>query len=401
MHPVATHASLRDRLDQRLFNALWSRNLVYNTCWEDPAVDLQALALNADSSVLVITSAGCNALDYALRQPRRVHCVDANPRQTALLELKVAAIRALDFDEFFQLFGHGVHPQFADLYRWRLRPQLSPFARAWWDKRPGWFSGRRGSFYFHGMSGWVARGVRSWLRSRPKLRAALQELLAAPSLPVQQQIYDERVAPLLWSRTVNWAISRAFVMTLLGVPHPQRRMVAAQHVDGIAGFIRESVQYVFRELPLADNYFWRVYLTGRYETGCCPAYLRQEGFQALKDGAVDYLQWHTDTVTGFLRRTGERFTHYVLLDHMDWMGAYYPQALAEEWEALLERAEPGARILLRSAQSQPDWLQQLCIGPARRPLHEHLHRHDELAARLHAADRVHTYAGFVIADVRV
>jgi S-adenosylmethionine-diacylglycerol 3-amino-3-carboxypropyl transferase len=75
--------------------------LVYNCCWEDPAVDRRALDLRADDTMLVITSAGCNVLDYALTGPARIHAVDANPRQTALLELKLAGIRQLDFDDFF------------------------------------------------------------------------------------------------------------------------------------------------------------------------------------------------------------------------------------------------------------------------------------------------------------
>ena len=53
------------------------------------------LELGPDDNVLVITSAGCNALDYALAGPRHVYAVDLNPRQNALLELKKAAIRAL------------------------------------------------------------------------------------------------------------------------------------------------------------------------------------------------------------------------------------------------------------------------------------------------------------------
>ena len=43
----------------------------------------------------MITSAGRNALDYALLAPRRIHAVDASPRQTALLELKLARERAM------------------------------------------------------------------------------------------------------------------------------------------------------------------------------------------------------------------------------------------------------------------------------------------------------------------
>ena len=143
---VSALLSISDRFDQRLFDAIYSRSLVYNACWEDPAVDREALRFQADDRVLVITSAGCNALDYALAGPARIHAVDANPRQTALIELKIAGIRRLDFDDFFALFGSGRHPGFADLYRSRLRPELSPFARRYWDRHGDWFAagGRHG-----------------------------------------------------------------------------------------------------------------------------------------------------------------------------------------------------------------------------------------------------------------
>ena len=93
-----------------MFRQIHGRNLVYNSCWEDPRLDRQALQINADDEVMVITSAGCNALDYALQGPRNVHAVDMNPLQNALLELKVAGIHKLDYDSFFALFGRGRLP---------------------------------------------------------------------------------------------------------------------------------------------------------------------------------------------------------------------------------------------------------------------------------------------------
>ncbi len=398
MNQAVQRLSLRDRLDQKIFDAIWSRSLVYNTCWEDPAVDRKALELGADDTMLVITSAGCNALDYALQGPRRIYCVDANPRQNALLELKVAGIRELSFDDFFALFGDGHHRRFTELYRRHLREQLSPFAREWWDRHGDWFASRRGTFYFHGLSGLVARGVRAWLRTRPNLRESIAQLLAARSLQEQQQIYDDHVESQLWSRFVRWTIAQPMVMNLLGVPYPQRRLVEAQHPDGIAGYIRASVQYVFRQLPLTDNYFWRVYLTGQYSRDCCPEYLKPENFQRLKDGGIDCIDIHTQTVTGFLVRNQVPISRFVLLDHMDWMSSYYPMALAEEWQAILDRATPGARILLRSAQARPGWLDQVRIGDNARPLRQSLRFLDDLARSLQPADRVHTYPGFVIAD---
>lgn len=390
--------SLMDRFDAGIFNAIYSRNLVYNACWEDPAVDRQALALGSDDSVLVITSAGCNALDYAIAGPRKVYAVDANPRQNALLELKIAGIRALAFDDFFAVFGEGYHPDFRNLYRQRLRPQLSAFAMQWWDKHQDWFANPRSSFYFHGLSGIVARSCRAYFGLRPRLKHALTALFQARDLSEQRVIYDDRVAPLMWNKPMNWLLSQQFVMSLLGVPYPQRKLVEAQHAGGIAGFVREAVQYVFRQLPVSDNYFWQVYVAGRYTRECCPEYLKADNFAALKHGRVDAIETHTTLITDFLRGHEQPITRFVLLDHMDWMSSYYPQALAEEWELILRRAAPGARILLRSAHAQPAYLDTLRVGANALPLRQVLNFQDELAQSLHQHDRVHTYAGFVIAD---
>jgi S-adenosylmethionine-diacylglycerol 3-amino-3-carboxypropyl transferase len=388
---------LSDRLDERLFRTLYATSLVYNTCWEDPAVDRQAVNLTADDVLLVITSAGCNVLDYALLGPKRIHAVDANPRQTALLELKVAGVRALEFDDFFDVFGNGYHPEFPALYNRFLREQLSEFARGYWDPRLEWFAGKRGSFYFHGLSGLVASGFKGYLAIRPRLGAHIRALFGARSIDEQRAIYDERVAPAMWGPTMRWALSRQFTLSLLGVPHPQRREIEAQHSGGVAGYVRESLEYVLRQLPIWSNYFWRLYLHGRYTRSCCPEYLREENFAALKSGLVDRITPHTSTVTDFLRRSEERVSKYVLLDHMDWMASHYPQALVEEWREILAHATPCARVIFRSAHVRPKYLDTIHVDGVK--LIEHLSFHETLARELSRQDRVHTYAGFHICDV--
>jgi len=391
--------TLRDRIDQAVFNAIYSRSLVYNTCWEDPAVDRLALDLQPEDTLLVITSAGCNVLDYALAGPRRIHAVDANPRQTALLELKLAGIRHLGFEDFFALFGTGVHDAFRDLYRDALRPDLSPFARAFWDERPHWFSRREGGFYFQGLAGTVARAFHTYLKVRPRLAASVVDLFAARSLEDQRAIYDTRVQPLLWGPGINWTLSRQLTMSMLGVPYAQRRQVQAQHHQGVAGFVREAVEYVFRQLPVWTNYFWRVYIHGRYARDCCPEYLKPDNFAALKTGLAERIVPHTSTVTELLQTTEEPIAKFVLLDHMDWMASYHPQALAEEWDAILERAAPNARIIFRSAHAAPGYLDLIRVGREGARLRERLLFHGAMARELQRLDRVHTYAGFHVADV--
>ena len=390
---------LLHRVDRSVFDALYSRSLVYNTCWEDPAVDRRALQLRPADRVLVITSAGCNALDYALTGVARVYAVDANPRQSALLELKLAGIHRIEFEDFYAFFGEGRHAEAERIYRQALRPELSPFARAFWDRRIRWFSDAnpQSSFYFHGLSGVVARGFQSYLNMRPTLARGVAALLETRTLDEQRAIYDSRVEPLLWGRGLNWVLSRGVTMSMLGVPRPQKLEVERQHRNGVAGFVREAIEYVFRDLPLRSNYFWTLYLRGHYSRECCPEYLKPGNFTALKGGLADNVEVHTRTVTEFLRASRDPITRFVLLDHMDWMSSYLPNELHEEWQAILERASPGARIILRSAHQRPAYLDSVRIGG--RPLREILKFHDGLAWALQPLDRVHTYAGFHIADV--
>ena len=360
-------------------------------------MDRQAFNLTPEDVLLVITSAGCNVLDYALLAPKRIHAVDANPRQTALLELKVAGVRGLEFDDFFSVFGEGCHPAFPTLYNRYLREQLSEFARGYWDKRVEWFAGKRGSFYFHGLSGLVACGFKAYLALRPRLGRHVRALFSASSIDEQRAIYDERVASEMWGPTMRWTLSRQFTLSLLGVPHPQRREVEAQHAGGVAGYVRESLEYVLRQLPIWNNYFWRLYVYGRYTRTCCPEYLREDNFAALKGGLVDRIVPHTSTVTDFLRGSEERVSKFVLLDHMDWMASHYPQALVEEWREILAHAAPRARVIFRSAHSRPKYLNTIAVDGVK--LTEHLSFHEDLARELSRQDRVHTYAGFHICDV--
>lgn len=394
MNPARNYV---DQFDQRIFNAIYSRSLVYNTCWEDPAVDRCALELSRNDTMLVITSAGCNVLDYALAGPRRIHAVDVNPRQNALLELKLAGIRRLDFADFFAVFGEGFHPNFAELYCDTLRREISPFAQRYWDRNTAWFASRRGSFYYHGLSGLVAGLFRTYLRLRPGLAEPVHALFDVQNLDAQRQLYDEHIHPRLWGPAMNWALSRQLTMSLLGVPIPQRHEVQNQHPGGVAGFIRAAIEYVFRELPVWDNYFWSVYVRGRYGPGCCPEYLKADNFTALKNGLADRIELHTATVTQFLRSSDEAISKFVLLDHMDWMATYDAAALRDEWHAIFSSAAPGARIIFRSAHARPAYLERLELRSGH--LRFLLDWHDALAARLQTQDRVHTYAGFHIADV--
>jgi S-adenosylmethionine-diacylglycerol 3-amino-3-carboxypropyl transferase len=375
-------------LGRRLFDSVHGRHLVYNQCWEDPALDRQALQLTPEDRVLVITSAGCNALDYALLGAR-VLAVDVNPRQNHLLELKRAGIRALDFDSFFALFGDGGSGRAREIYR-ELRPALAEGAREFWDREIRLFEpalGGGGSFYYRGTTGLFALGMRAYIDKVARLRDGVEALLAARTIEAQLGLYRAEVRPRLLGEGLLRVVGSPGVLSLLGVPDPQREMVR-EAAGGFAGYLRDCLDHVMSVALLRENYFWSVYLNGRYERGSCPEYLKPGSFARLKAGLVERIGTFTGTVTQCLVEQEEPISAYVLLDHMDWL-AREPQRLAEEWDRIFATAGPGARVIFRSGGPDASFLP---VSVLRRLVFER-----ERAERLHRQDRVGTYGSFHIA----
>lgn len=372
------------------FQLIHGNRLIYNACWEDPRLDRQLLRLDGESDVVVITSAGCNVLDYLLDGPRAIWAVDVNYRQNALLELKLAFLRRREFPDLFAFFGTGHSAAYRETYN-SLRNSLSPAARAFWDNKIAYFSGQglRKSFYWRGAAGDFAWLLRRVLVGNGQNAGLVQGLLEARTLAEQQQYY-RRLEEKIFSRPLAWFLRQPAALALIGVPRAQVRLLDRNYPSRLDGFVRDKLQQVMTELPIRDNYFWRVYLTGSYSLECCPNYLKSANFDRLR-AAVDRVSTHTSTLTEFLRCHSGKYSHFVLLDHQDWLAWHQPQTLAEEWQAILANSRPGTKILMRSAGFD------LSFVPAE--ARARLRFFPELTRPLHRLDRVGTYGSLHLAEV--
>jgi S-adenosylmethionine-diacylglycerol 3-amino-3-carboxypropyl transferase len=381
--------TISHRTQDVIFSRVHGGNLVYNTCWEDPRLDREMLQLKADSRLVMITSAGCNALDYLLDGPGQIHAVDMNPRQNALLQLKTAMIQRGQFDDLFQIFGEGSHPDYKGLLK-ELKPDMPTFASRYWHAKNYYFrsSPLNPSFYYRGTAGqmaWIA--LHTFLGSS-KVRDYMDALLNATSLDEQQTLYTH-IKPVLWSGLVTWLLRQPMAMTMLGVPRAQVRLIETQFAGGLTGYIRSKMEHVLTQIPFSENYFWRVYLTGHYTRQCCPNYLREEHLSTLRERTARILT-HSTTVANFLREHPAAYSHYVLLDHQDWLAAHKPQALEEEWQLILENSAPGTCILMRSASPNIDFIPPFALSRL---------QIDPITERLHPLDRVGTYGCTLLARV--
>ena len=109
---------------ERLFTMLFT-GLVYPQIWEDPEIDLEAMALEPDSHVVAITSGGCNVMSYLTAGPARITAVDLNRAHVALTRLKLAgAAHMPSHEHFYRFFGEAEGRSNMETYRRFLRDRL-------------------------------------------------------------------------------------------------------------------------------------------------------------------------------------------------------------------------------------------------------------------------------------
>ena len=182
---------------ERLFTLAF-RGLVYAQIWEDPAIDLEALALRPADRVVTIASGGCNALSYLTADPARVTALDLNGWHVALLRLKIAALQSLpDHPRFYRFFGEARSAEALADYERYVAPALDAETRAFWD-RTDWRGRKRISlfardFYRHGLLGRCISAGHLLSRLHGY---RLDALLSARDLAEQRASCDRDCAPI-------------------------------------------------------------------------------------------------------------------------------------------------------------------------------------------------------------
>src|ERR1700761_4478257 len=265
--------------------AFWLRRLVYTQIWEDPEADLAALQLPLGSTIVTISSGGCNALSYLTAQPAQVYAVDPNEAHLALLKLKLAGIRAFpDYAEFWQFFGEASSPANAQLYRDRLRPLLDDEARAYWDKRNvigrprhAYFTDR---FYRHGMMGRFIGLTHVVARLA---RIDLDALLTADvDAPERMEALD-RLHRLFHSRLVRMLTRTPALLFGLGIPPRQGALLGSGRP--LNDVLHARLLRLIDGHPNETNYFAWQALDRRYPgpgDRCLPPYLQQSQFARMR-----------------------------------------------------------------------------------------------------------------------
>jgi S-adenosylmethionine-diacylglycerol 3-amino-3-carboxypropyl transferase len=306
----------------------------YAQVWEDCDVLRRALAVGPGDDVLSIGSAGDNVLALLLDDPRSITALDLNPAQAALIELKLAAYRALGWEELVCLVGARDGHDRLDLYD-RVRPLLSRRARRFWDQRlfdiaVGVMHTGRLERYFDGFR-------RHHLPSLVPV-AAVRALLA---------LDDRKAQRALFARYFDTDAFRAVFANYFG-----RDTIAREGRDpsqfrwvedvDVTAMLWTRFRYACTELPARGNFYLEYFLTGGYrdlEAG--PPHLRPDAFETLR-ARVDRVEIVTEELGGHLDAVEPgRYSKANLSDLFEYLSPEDSEAL---FVALGEAMRPGGHI---------------------------------------------------------
>jgi S-adenosylmethionine-diacylglycerol 3-amino-3-carboxypropyl transferase len=369
--------------------AFWCRRLVYTQIWEDPEADLAALQLPLGSTIVTISSGGCNALSYLTAQPAQVYAADLNQAHLSLLKLKLAGIRAFSkYSEFWQFFGEAASPANFKLYRDRLRPLLDVDTRAYWDKRN--IIGRprhayfTDGFYRHGMLGRFI-GLTHILAKVAGID--LGALLNADPDATERIEALDRLHRLFHSRLAGLLTRTPALLFSIGMP-PQQRA----RLGGGAPLNEVLYQRLLRLIgrhPNDTNYFaWQALHLCYPGPGdrCLPPYLQSSQFARMRDDAGLIIPVHANLRRFLDGLPAREVDAVVLLDSQDWMA---PEEIRALWDAIDRAGSDQVSVIFRTAGAQsPLATAELAH------LGEIWRRDDERSAIGYELDRSGVYGGF-------
>ncbi|MFU8805732.1 MAG: DUF3419 family protein, partial [Bradymonadaceae bacterium] len=291
---------------------------------------------------------------------------DMNPAQIHLVELKLAGIRHLEYEDFIALMGVASTGNPEEIYH-SIRAHLSPEARDFWnhhieDLRYGVYRCGRLDRYF--------RTFREEYLSELWEPDLIERLFGAPDLETQARRFEEEAFTTDFRERFRWYYGRE-KMAARGRDPAQFRYVEEA---GVGDYFLSRFHDVCTRLPLEHNFYVERFLTGRYgDLMNGPLYLRPQNFEKLK-GLIDRVKLVTEELETHLAAASPgTYSKANLSDVFEYMSQTASDHLfrlfAERirgggriayWNLLVERRPPPelrARLIALDEESNRLWLQ--------------------------------------------
>lgn len=258
----------------------------YSSCNEDPSTELEALRISPGDVVACITGSGDRPLHMLLGDPAQVCAFDVNRVQNHLLELKIAAIRLLEYADYLMFLGvreDGGKQKRKQVYK-ALRKELSPGAARWFDANSGII--RRGVIYSGRWEKYFrlsSRCIRMWRGKK------VEQLFSISDMDTQRAFVENHWDTRLWRIFLRLSFNPLLFKTLLRDPgfytHIQPGFSPSAYI------YRRMKSYLQNQLA-NESFMMALIFHGRFVSEKhYPAYLKERNYALLRE-RVDRVTIH-------------------------------------------------------------------------------------------------------------
>lgn len=260
--------------------------ILYSTCDEDAVSELRALDIGLYDDVLSVTGSACRTLSLMAKNPRSITSVDYAAGQNYLLELKLAAMRSLEYDELLAFLGVDLNPslQFGPKDRWNIFTKLAPglshgavryFSYYRKETKSGiLFRGRHEKFYIRYLSPFL-----HFLYGD-----ALRKIFSSESIESQRKIYFNEIRGPLWKLLITKGFTKSLLKRVLNNPDYECEF----EVPDLGMYMLETLDHTFSNHLAKDSDWLSLMLNGRYmSTDALPHFLTRDSYNLIRSARTE------------------------------------------------------------------------------------------------------------------
>lgn len=348
--------------------------LSYSFGNEDWNTEHEALQIQPDSNILCITASGDRPLNLLSKECASIHCVDANPVQNALLDLKKEALSHFSYEDYIAFLG--INPMKSRLKRYEdLKARLAPTSQKVWYKHRRKI--RDGVLY----QGMVERLLNVTSKVITTLRPKkIKTLFEFEDLEKQAEFVEKEFDTPVWRRSIELALHPKLVCSMLRDPGLTENVDEEIH---IGKHIHSRLHGSLKEFLAKESILLSLIFKGKVDKAHLPPYLSPASYEAIEK-QVPKLTFETCNLLEYLENVPEEsFDRFSLSD----VASYLPYPTYEKMiTSMIKAAKPGARFCIRQFLS--NYRVPESVAP-------YLKRDHELEKRLEKEDRCCVYRFFV------
>lgn len=311
--------------------------LSYSFGNEDWKTEHRALKIKKGDRVLCITASGDRPLHTLLDNCQEVVSIDSNSVQNNLLNLKIAALKNLDYPNYLAFLGASPSNQRRELLK-KVIPDLDTHSFTYWTKHQKAIDS---GVIYQGSLEKLARFTSGFLHTAR--RSKVKKLFSFDNLKQQQDFVEQEWNTKLWCKTVDIWLSKPITKMLLNDP-----TLYVPSTGSLGAFVNERFNHCLNRHLATDCALLSLIFNGYVPKKAFPPYLTEQGFHEIKP-RLDRITSHTSNVIDYLESApAHSFDAFSLSDITSFLTIADFDRLIK---GIYRTARPGARFSIRQVLS--------------------------------------------------